>query len=146
AGLSPERLVQQGMGVDPTDCTGGDGEAARRGGGVAENAIVVGHLANQSREKGTVDLLEAASRAWAKGAEFILVLAGPEMPNFRSAWPRFRDERRIRLLGVLDERQKRNFFAALDVFALPSRVESFGLVLLEAWANGVPNIAYRAGG
>jgi glycosyltransferase involved in cell wall biosynthesis len=32
------------------------------------------------------------------------------------------------------------------VFALPSRSDSFGLALLEAWANGVPNIAYRAGG
>jgi len=32
------------------------------------------------------------------------------------------------------------------VFALPSRSDSFGLVLLEAWANGVPNIGYRAGG
>ena len=41
-------------------------------------------------------------------------------------------------LGVLSERQKRDFFAGIDVFALPSRSDSFGLVLLEAWANGVP--------
>ena len=27
-----------------------------------------------------------------------------------------------------------------------SRSDSFGLVLLEAWANGLPNLAYRAGG
>src|SRR5262249_255841 len=53
---------------------------------------------------------------------------------------------RVRRLGVLDGRQKRDFFAGLDVFALPSRSDSFGLVLLEAWANGVPNAAYRAGG
>src|SRR5262249_20775908 len=30
--------------------------------------------------------------------------------------------------------------------ALPSRSDSFGLVLLEAWANGLPNVAYRSGG
>jgi glycosyltransferase involved in cell wall biosynthesis len=29
---------------------------------------------------------------------------------------------------------------------LPSRSDSFGLVLLEAWANSVPSVAYRAGG
>jgi glycosyltransferase involved in cell wall biosynthesis len=49
-------------------------------------------------------------------------------------------------LGVLDTEQKRDFFAGLDVFALPSRADSFGIVLLEAWANGVPNVGYRAGG
>jgi glycosyltransferase involved in cell wall biosynthesis len=33
-----------------------------------------------------------------------------------------------------------------DVGALSSRSDSFGIVLLEAWANGVSNVAYRAGG
>jgi glycosyltransferase involved in cell wall biosynthesis len=49
-------------------------------------------------------------------------------------------------LGVLDDMQKRDFFAAIDLFALPSRSDSFGLVLLEAWANGAPCVGYRAGG
>src|SRR5262249_24013284 len=49
-------------------------------------------------------------------------------------------------LGILTGQQKKDFFAGLDIFALPSRSDAFGLVLLEAWANGVPNIAYRAGG
>jgi glycosyltransferase involved in cell wall biosynthesis len=49
-------------------------------------------------------------------------------------------------LGSLSDEQKRDFLAGIDVFALPSRSDSFGLVLLEAWANGVPNVVYRAGG
>jgi L-malate glycosyltransferase len=49
-------------------------------------------------------------------------------------------------LGVLSDEQKRDFFAGIDCFALPSRCDSFGLVLLEAWANGKPNVVYRAGG
>src|SRR6185369_10739561 len=40
----------------------------------------------------------------------------------------------------------RDFVAALGVFTLPGRSDSFGLVLLEAWANGVANVGYRAGG
>jgi glycosyltransferase involved in cell wall biosynthesis len=107
---------------------------------------VIGHLANNSREKGSVDLLRAAERAWRQGGRFVVVLAGPEMPNFRTFWDRHRPSGRVLRLGILDARQKRDFFAALDVFALPSRSDSFGLVLLEAWANGVPNIGYRAGG
>jgi len=53
---------------------------------------------------------------------------------------------RVRRLGVLSPQQKRDFYAGIDVFALPSRSDSFGMVLLEAWANGVPNLGYRAGG
>jgi glycosyltransferase involved in cell wall biosynthesis len=52
----------------------------------------------------------------------------------------------VRRLGVLDSQEKRDFYAGLDIFSLPSRSDSFGLVLLEAWANGKPNVAYRAGG
>src|SRR5262249_34710543 len=75
-----------------------------------------------------------------------VVLAGPAMPGFRRFSSLLPTLPWLRVLGVLDEGQKRDFFAGLDVFALPSRVESFGLVFLEAWANGLPNVAYRAGG
>src|SRR5207237_1327911 len=80
------------------------------------------------------------------GRSFRIVLAGPEMPNFRAFWSRFTGRKRVVRLGVLSEQQKRDFFAGIDVFALPSRSDSFGLVLLEAWANGKPNLVYRAGG
>src|SRR5262245_2368980 len=71
------------------------------------------------------------------------------MPNFQRAWDALAaaiPQSMVCRLGPLDDQQKRDFFAGLDVFALPSRSDSFGLVLLEAWANGLPNVAYRAGG
>src|SRR5262249_44899161 len=145
-GFAQEKVILQGLGVDAAECTGGDGWAARAGWGAGLGDVVVGHLANNSREKGSVDLLRAAQRAWQRGARFHLVLAGPEMPNFRTFWRHYRPAGPVRRLGVLDDRAKRDFFAGLDVFALPSYSDSFGLVLLEAWANGVPNLAYRARG
>jgi glycosyltransferase involved in cell wall biosynthesis len=145
-GIAGEKLVLVGLGVDPRECTGGDRERARREWGIAAHDVVVAHLANNSREKGTVDLLLAANRVWAQGHSFRVVLAGPEMPNFRRFWNGYQAAGPVHRLGVLDDRQKRDFFAAVDLFALPSRSDSFGLVLLEAWANGVPNLAYRAGG
>lgn len=146
AAIPAERLVLQGMGVDAHECTGGQRERARRAWDVGADEVVVGHLANNSEEKGSVDLLRAATRAWAAGSRFRLVLAGPEMPNFRRYWQQFAHPEQVRRLGVLSDEQKRDFFAGIDVFALPSRSDSFGIVLLEAWANGVPNVAYRAGG
>jgi glycosyltransferase involved in cell wall biosynthesis len=148
AGLPEAKVVLQGLGVEPAECTGGDRAASRDEWGVGPDEVVVGHLANHSAEKGTVDLLEAADRLWRAGLRFQVILAGPEMPNFRRFWEDFaaRPGIAVRRLGVLSERHKRDFFAGLDLFALPSRTDSFGLVLLEAWANGLPNLAYRAGG
>ena len=145
-GIPAERLILLGMGVAEEECTGGDRARARAAWGVLADEVVIGHLANNSREKGTVDLLQAADQAWRGGQRFTLVLAGPEMPNFLEFWRTHAPAGRVLRLGVLTEDQKRDFFAGIDVFALPSRSDSFGLVLLEAWANGVPNIGYRAGG
>jgi len=58
------------------------------------------------------------------GHRFRVVLAGPEMPNFRAFWQGFARKDRVTRLGVLSEDEKRDFFAGIDLFALPSRCES----------------------
>src|SRR5262249_15378069 len=135
-GISAEKLVLLGMGVAPEECTGGDRDKGRRAWGVNPEEVVIGHLANNSEEKGTVDLLRAAQLMWQRGRRFHVVPAGPEMPNFQQFWRKFRPAGPVGRLGVLSDEARRDFFASLDIFALPSRSDSFGLVLLEAWANG----------
>ncbi len=146
AGIAAERLVLQGLGVDLPGCTGGNRARFRAVLGLTDEDVLIGHLGNNSVEKGSVDLLLAAQIAWTRGVRFAVVLAGPQMPNFRAFRQSFDAAGPLHELGVLDDEAKRDFFAALDVFALPSRSDSFGLVLPEAWANGVPCLAYRAGG
>jgi glycosyltransferase involved in cell wall biosynthesis len=48
--------------------------------------------------------------------------------------------------GYLEGAELAAAFASADVFALPSRTETLGLVLLEAMAAGCPVVAARAGG
>jgi glycosyltransferase involved in cell wall biosynthesis len=145
-GVPAGRVVLQGLAVDASECTGGNREATRAAWDVQPGEVVIGHLANNSAEKGTVDLLRATEQTWAAGHRFRVVLAGPEMPGFRAFWEPFARKDRVTRLGVLGDEEKRDFFAGIDCFALPSRCDSFGLVLLEAWANGKPNLVYRAGG
>ena len=151
-GLARQRVHLQGLGVDPCECTGGVRFMTRERWGANPETMVVGHLANNSWEKGTIDLLLAVEQLWKRGRAVRVALAGPDMPNFRSFWSGFaarngeRARRDVVRLGPLTETEKKNFFAGIDVFALPSRSDSFGLVLLEAWANGLANVAYRAGG
>ena len=51
-----------------------------------------------------------------------------------------------RCSGPLPLHERADFYAALDLFAMPSRTDSFGIVFLEAWANGLPVVAAAAGG
>jgi glycosyltransferase involved in cell wall biosynthesis len=50
------------------------------------------------------------------------------------------DDSRIRFLGLLRGRQVNDFYASIDVFALPSIAESFGIVQVEAMMTGVPSV------
>jgi glycosyltransferase involved in cell wall biosynthesis len=47
---------------------------------------------------------------------------------------------RIRFLGLLRGDAIRDFYASIDVFALPSIAESFGIVQVEAMMAGVPSV------
>ena len=151
-GLPTENVILQGLGVDPAECTGGHRFGGRARWNLPPDAFVVGHLANNSWEKGANDLLESLEPLWRRNRAIYLLLAGPQMSNFTRFWQAFAKRcpefatRCVRRLGPISDAEKRDFFASIDVFALPSRSDSFGLVLLEAWANGVPNVAYRAGG
>jgi glycosyltransferase involved in cell wall biosynthesis len=146
SGVPAGRQTIVGLGVDAAECTGGSRERGRRTWRVDAGAIVVGHLANKSWDKGTVDLLDAAEQLWDRGASFALILAGPEMPGFTRRWARARFPDRVVNLGELTDAERRDFFAAIDVFALPSYVESFGLAPLEAALNGAAVVAYDHGG
>ena len=52
----------------------------------------------------------------------------------------------IRPLGILDEGEKHAILEASTMLLLPSHSDSFGIVILEAWAHGKPVIGARAGG
>jgi glycosyltransferase involved in cell wall biosynthesis len=148
AGVAADRIRPGGVGVDPNECLGGNRARARARWQLDPREIVVGHLANKSWDKGTTDLLDAAEALWARGATFRLILAGQDMPSFTRRWQRVTERDRARIVNLpwLNDEEKRDFYAAIDVFALPSYVESFGISPLEAAVNGIPTVAYAMGG
>jgi len=52
----------------------------------------------------------------------------------------------VRFLGMLDTERLARLYSAADVFVFPSRTDTFGLVLLEALACGLPVAAYPVQG
>jgi len=65
---------------------------------------------------------------------------GPLEASLRARFPQ------VVWLGLLPRHELAGVYAAADVFVFPSRSETFGLVLLEAMACGVPVAAYPVDG
>lgn len=105
------------------------------------NPPVIGAMGRFVARKGFDVFIAALGRLRSKGAAFRAVLAGdgPERPALR----RLADEHGLRdaltFPGWVDD--KPTFFAGIDVFCLPSMHEPFGIVLIEAMAQGLPVVA-----
>ncbi|HWE40436.1 MAG TPA: glycosyltransferase family 4 protein [Isosphaeraceae bacterium] len=149
-GIPRGRIVRLGMGVEHDEVTGGDRAKLRDRLGIPDSRTVVGHLATLDPNKGTNDLVHAVARLnERRGADPIqLLLAGPSSPDFEAFARAMPDSSRawLSMIGPLPTHDRADFFAALDLFAMPSRTDSFGIVFLEAWANGLAVVAAAAGG
>jgi len=92
-------------------------------------------------------LLNAASQLQGcKDIHFVIGGRGPE----RQLLERTIRERRLdhcHLVGPIGDELLPRYYQAADIFALPTRTgEGFGLVLLEAFASGLPVVASSGGG
>jgi glycosyltransferase involved in cell wall biosynthesis len=65
---------------------------------------------------------------------------GPALEGLKNKYPH------VNYLGVLQQEELAKVYAAADVFVFPSKTDTFGLVLLEAMACGLPVAAYPVTG
>ena len=111
---------------------------ARARWGFSSEDFVIGHAGAFTREKGQDIALEAARLLVPKLPHVRMLLAG-DGPERRNP-----NEGIAILPGFLDDLTE--FYAALDLFIMPSRSEGWGLTALKAIANGLAVIATNVGG
>lgn len=140
AGVSGQKVFTTGAGIDPDSVRRGDAAAFRSAYGI-DGPLVV-QIGTKAFEKGSITVVEAMQRLWDAGSDAWLAMVGTSTSAFdQYLCSRQRHCSHLLNLGTISALDKRNLLAAATLLVHPSRVESLGLVYLEAWANGKPVIA-----
>ncbi len=137
-GVPAERIGRWDRGVDVDRFSPAARVAGRFGAGV--NVLYAGRL---TREKGVDLLADAFEAARARDPRLHLVLAGggPEQQQLAD-----RLGEHATFTGWLEGDALAEAYASADCFLFASRTDTFGQVLLEAQASGLPVVAVDDGG
>jgi phosphatidylinositol alpha-mannosyltransferase len=104
------------------------------------NILFVGRF---EERKGLIHLLKAYHRLRKRhvDARLLIIGSGPKAREYRR-FVGLRQVRDVEWLGRVPDDDKARYFASADIFCSPATgQESFGIVLLEAMAAGVPIVA-----
>jgi glycosyltransferase involved in cell wall biosynthesis len=94
--------------------------------------IYVGRVAIEKNIKAFLDVDIQGSK--------VVVGAGPQLDELKK---KYKD---VLFTGMLEEKEVAAYLAASDVFVFPSKTDTFGIVIIEALAAGIPVAAYPVTG
>lgn len=134
-------------GLDPSGFNLDDGSRIRADLGIGSRPLIMTAIRLVKR-KGPRYLVTAFSKVLRRMPDAMLVIAGdgPEAKNLRRLTKKLGIGSSVLMLGSLPHKQVLKLMTAADVFVLPSLMESFGLVLLEAMMAGTPIVCTHVGG
>lgn len=94
----------------------------------------IGYVGRLTAEKNVRAFIDLERRLLAAGRDFEILMVGD---GGESHWLK-KHLQRVQLPGTLRGAELAAAFASMDVFVFPSQTDTFGLVVLEAMASGVP--------
>lgn len=147
AGIPPSICEMLPNGVDCEEfAPPSSREDAKRRLGLPASCPVVGYVGRLSAEKDLGTLLRGLARLMENGVAVhaLIVGHGPVRDELHNTIRQFSLDQHVSLVGHAPD--PRPYYAAMDVFVLPSLREGLPNVLLEAMAMAVPVVATRVGG
>lgn len=152
-GVSSERIHVIRMGIEPDlALSSGTPDALKFRQEYAISGPLVAFVGANTYDKGVFALAKAVIKLNLEGLSLDLVCAGPQSEGLQAFLQQQPSEshpvirNRLHILGIVDEGTKHRLLAACDLLALPSQVDTFGIVFLEAWLHGKPVIGADVGG
>jgi glycosyltransferase involved in cell wall biosynthesis len=114
--------------------------------GLTANEFVMTTIGRLVARKGIDQLLTVLSRLPKENARLVVIGDGPDLYPLRELAARLRLASRVTFTGFVSDQQKVDWLAASDIYVSTSQHEGFGLVFLEAMAQGLPVVCYDHGG
>jgi glycosyltransferase involved in cell wall biosynthesis len=111
--------------------------------GVPEDAVLLLYVGRLDPSKNVERLAEAVRLATAAGAPLVLLCAGEGHSRAQVAMTL---DGRAFCPGRIEGEELARVYASADLFALPSEIEVYGNVVVEALASGVPALVAERGG
>lgn len=136
-------------GINKTKFTLGDKTKAQNKVGFSHDKTNILCVANIANQKGTHVLIDAiAESKLLQSYDFHIIGRTIEKEVEQYVKTRIREESltNVFLYGPKPHHELINYYQAADLFVLPSLVEGFGVVLVEAGMCGLPLVSTRSGG
>lgn len=120
--------------------------ASRAHFGIPNDAFVMITIGRLVARKATPQLVEVFAQSKIPNAHLLIVGDGPDAQPIAERARALGLADRVHLLGQVSEEQKYAALSIADAFVSTSQHEGFGLVYLEAMAQGLPIVCYDRGG
>lgn len=146
-GIADKKIYVIGVGVDPSAFDEADGLLIRKKYALGDSPVVL-FVGRKDEEKGVMTAVDAMLSVWKHFPEAKLILAGTPTTFSKTILKAKTSALKSNILVEIDdfsEADKKHIYAACDIFVMPSRVESFGITFLEAWACKKPVIGADIG-
>ncbi|HLM83901.1 MAG TPA: glycosyltransferase [Candidatus Bathyarchaeia archaeon] len=147
-GVTNKNITAIPTGVEEEQFAGPGREKIRRKYNTADDDILLFVMTRLTAEKNMEFLVDAALEILKNNSRTKLMICGEG--NLKNVLQKKVKEtkmtEKVFFVGVVSEAEKKNYYAAGDIFIYASKSETQGMVLTEAMYSGLPIVAVRATG
>jgi glycosyltransferase involved in cell wall biosynthesis len=136
-GVDPLKVAVMSLGTDLSRMSGGDGRYIRDLYGIGDRFLLL-YVGRLMVFKHVDELIDAVSRL--DGVCLLAVGGGPDRERLERLTKDLQVEGRVKLAGIVGDKDLPDYYAACDAWATASRHEGFCVPVIEAMAAGKPVI------
>jgi glycosyltransferase involved in cell wall biosynthesis len=147
-GVRNENIQAIMTGILEENFEGANREKIRLEFGIDKDDIVLPLVSRITAEKNMLFLAKAVARILKRNikVKFVVSGEGVEIGTMRKIFAQHDVEKQVFWKGVASFEEKKNIYAAGDIFAYASKSETQGMVIAEAMLSGLPVVAIEATG